>query len=86
MYSFKNEQLNGIADLSYHVYPRGFQRITANVNVMKSPYYYIQPNDIIYIQPIKQKSWGLGTSGAQSVTTILSIVSLVATTVLLISR
>ncbi len=57
-----------------------------NVNVMKSPYYYIQPNDIIYIQPIKQKSWGLGTSGAQSVTTILSIVSLVATTVLLISR
>lgn len=24
-------------------------------NVMKSPYYYLQPNDYIYVKPLKQK-------------------------------
>ena len=57
-----------------------------NVNVMQSPYYYIQPNDIIYVKPIKQKSWGTGTTGVQSLTTIVSVLSLVTTTILLISR
>lgn len=57
-----------------------------DVNVMQSPYYYIQPNDIIYVQPIKQKSWGTGTTGVQSLTTIVSVLSLVTTTILLISR
>jgi polysaccharide export outer membrane protein len=28
--------------------------------VMKSPYFYLQPNDYIYIKPLKQKSWGTG--------------------------
>jgi polysaccharide export outer membrane protein len=23
------------------------------------PFYYLQPNDYIYIKPLKQKSWGL---------------------------
>ncbi|TJY32886.1 polysaccharide biosynthesis/export family protein [Pontimicrobium aquaticum] len=70
-------------------YPQG-QQIhhldLTDVNVMKSPYYYIQPNDIIYVKPIKQKSWGTGTTGVQSLTTIVSVLSLVTTTILLISR
>ncbi|WP_347924915.1 polysaccharide biosynthesis/export family protein [Pontimicrobium sp. SW4] len=70
-------------------YPQG-QQIhhldLTDVKVMNSPYYYIQPNDMIYVKPIKQKSWGTGTTGVQSLTTIVSVLSLVTTTILLISR
>ena len=70
-------------------YPQG-QKIhhldLTDVKTMQSPYYYIQPNDIIYVKPIKQKSWGTGTSGRETLTTIVSVVSLVTTTLLLINR
>lgn len=54
------------------------------VSVMNSPYYYVQPHDIIYVKPLKQKNWGTGTNGVQTFTTILSIFSVVTSTVLLI--
>ncbi|MCK0109008.1 polysaccharide biosynthesis/export family protein [Flavobacteriaceae bacterium S0825] len=70
-------------------YPQG-QQIhhldLTDISVMQSPYYYIQPNDIIYVKPIKQKTWGTGTTGVQSFTTIVSILSLLTTTIILISR
>jgi hypothetical protein len=28
-----------------------------DINVMNSPYFYLQPNDYIYIKPLKQKTW-----------------------------
>ncbi|MFT4576816.1 MAG: polysaccharide export outer membrane protein [Polaribacter sp.] len=49
-----------------------------------SEIYYIQPNDMIYIGPLKQKSWGTGTTGLQSLSTIVSIFTLVTSTILLI--
>ncbi len=52
-------------------------------SVINSPYYYIQPHDIIYVKPLKQKTWGTGTSGVQTLTTLLSIFSIVTSTVLL---
>lgn len=55
-------------------------------NVMNSPYYYIQPNDYIYIKPLKQKSWGTGTTGIQSLGTIITLISLVTTTIVLLNR
>ncbi len=68
-------------------YPQG-QKIhhldLTDINVMNSPFYYIQPNDIIYVKPLKQKSWGTGTTGVQSLTTIISVLSLVTTTILLL--
>lgn len=68
-------------------YPQG-QKIhhldLTDLSVMNSPYYYIQPNDIIYVKPLKQKSWGTGTTGAQSLATIVSVLSLVTTTILLL--
>lgn len=57
-----------------------------NVNAMKSPYYYVQPNDFIYIKPLKQKSWGTGTTGLQSFTAIFSVFTLLLTTFLLIKK
>lgn len=50
---------------------------------MKSPYFYIQPNDYIYIKPLPQKSWGTGTTGMQTVGTIITALSLITTTILL---
>ena len=51
-----------------------------NRNVINSPYYFIQPNDVINVQPLKEKSWGIGTQG---VTTFITILTLVSTTLLL---
>lgn len=56
-----------------------------DVNVIKSPYYNLQPNDYIYVKPLKQKTWGTGQTGIQSIGTIITLLSL-ATTVYLIIR
>jgi polysaccharide export outer membrane protein len=70
-------------------YPQG-QQIhhldLTDINVMNSPYYYIQPNDIIYVKPLKQKIWGTGTTGIQTLSTIISVVSLLTTTIILLNR
>lgn len=70
-------------------YPQG-QQIhhldLTDINVMKSPYYYIQPNDMIYVKPLKQKSIGTGETAVSSISTIATIVSLAATTILLFTR
>ncbi len=70
-------------------YPNGQQIHHLNlldVDVMKSPYFYIQMNDIIYVKPLKQKSWGTGTTGLQTFTAIVAVMSFVTTTILLIDR
>ena len=70
-------------------YPGG-QRVhhldLTRIEAMQSPYYNIQPNDLILINPLPQKSAGTGTTGLSSFTTILSIFSALITTVLLFTR
>jgi len=70
-------------------YPQGQQIHMLDLTdreVMNSPYYYIQPNDIIYVKPVKQKTWGLGTTGRESLQTIVSLLGIITTTILLINR
>ena len=55
-----------------------------DVSVFDSESFYVQSNDIISVEPLKQKSWGTGTTGSQSFSTIISMLSLVATTILLV--
>ena len=57
-----------------------------DINVMQSPYYYLQPNDYIYIKPLKQKTWGTGKTGIESMGTILTLVSLSTTVFLLLKN
>ena len=57
-----------------------------DINAMRSPYYYLQPNDYVYVKPLPQKTWGTGTTGLQSFTTIISVLTLVTTSVLLLTR
>ncbi|WP_316930375.1 polysaccharide biosynthesis/export family protein [Formosa agariphila] len=70
-------------------YPQG-QKIhhldITQEDVMNSPYYYIQPNDIVYVKPLKQKSWGTGETGMQTLATIATLLTLGTTTLLLIDR
>ncbi len=67
-------------------FPHGFETYSldlTNAKSMNSPYYYLQPNDYIIVKPLKQKSWGTGTTGVQTITTIVSALSLVTTAILL---
>ena len=45
-------------------------------DILSSPYYYLKPNDIIYIEPLKIKQWGFTTF---PYSTVLSVVSLAVT-------
>ena len=42
-------------------------------DILSSPYYYLKPNDIIYVEPLKIKQWGFTTF---PYSTVLSVVSL----------
>ena len=45
-------------------------------DVLSSPYYYLKPNDIIYVEPLPIKQWGFTTF---PYSTVLSVVSLAVT-------
>ena len=55
-----------------------------DIKVMQSPYYNLQPNDFIYVKPLKQKTWGTGKTGIESIGGILSLISLITTTILIL--
>lgn len=57
-----------------------------DINVMNSPYFYLQPNDYIYIKPLKQKTWGTGKTGIESLGTIITLFSLATTTFFLLFK
>ena len=52
--------------------------------IFDSEVFYIHPNDYINVPALKQKSWGTGTTGLQSLTTLVSIFTLVTSTILLV--
>lgn len=59
-------------------YPDGTKIHTINLldqNLINTPYYFIQPNDVVYVEPLPAKSWGVGTNAAQSTALILSLIS-----------
>lgn len=53
------------------------------IDVFNSDTFYLKPNDYIYIRPLKQKFWGTGTTGLQSLTTFVSIFTLITSTIIL---
>lgn len=67
--------------------PHGFEMYSLDLTdatIVNSPNFYIQPNDYIIVKPLRQKSWGTGTTGIQTLGTIITALSLVTTTILLI--
>ena len=57
-----------------------------DASIINSPYFFIQPNDYILVNPLKQKSWGTGTTGLQSLTTIVTLLSLITSVIVLTNR
>ena len=64
-------------------YPNG-QKIhhidLTDISAMQSEFYYIQPNDLIMVKPLKRKSIGAGQTATQTLTTIASIFSVLVST------
>jgi len=59
-------------------YPEGTKIHTINLldqSIIGSPYYFIQPNDVLYAEPLPQKAYGFGITGAQTITTLVSALS-----------
>ena len=70
-------------------YPQG-QKIhhidLTDLSAIKSPYYYVKPNDMIYVKPLKRKYLGVGETAIQNLTTIASIFSVVVSTYFLVKN
>jgi polysaccharide export outer membrane protein len=61
-------------------YPDGLRTHTIDLtdkNIMTSHFYFVQPNDQFYLEPLKQRQYGsdVGITGFQTVLGILSAIS-----------
>ncbi|WP_268035282.1 polysaccharide biosynthesis/export family protein [Algoriphagus sp. PAP.12] len=62
-------------------YPEGTKLHRINLNdrqVVKSPFYFIQPNDQIYAEPMKVREIGAGENAAQSISLVISSITAAA--------
>ncbi len=60
-----------------HQTPNGSQIVRINLNdadVLSSPNYYLKPNDIIYVEPLKMKQYGFTTVPYGTIFSALSLV------------
>lgn len=57
-----------------------------DANAFNSPAFNLQPNDYVLINPVKQKTWGTGKTGIESLSTVITILSLATTTFLLLKN
>ena len=70
-------------------FSQGSQTFSINLTdekAVQSPVFYLQPNDYIYVKPLKQKTWGTGKTGIESLSTLITILSLATTTFLLLKK
>lgn len=51
-----------------------------DITAMESPFYFIQPNDMILVKPLKRKAIGAGQTAFQNLTTVASILSVLVST------
>ena len=56
------------------------------INAVDSPYYYIQPNDLIIVNPLPQKSIGLGENAFGTLTAIASLVTSITVLIVRLNR
>jgi len=57
----------------------GAKTITVNLldkNILKSPYFFIETNDIIYIEPLTKKYTGFGLNAGQGIATVFSAITM----------
>ena len=62
----------------FRQYPEGLRRFEVDLtdqSVINDPLFFIQPNDIIQVKPLRQKTFGFGVTGRETFTTSVSIIS-----------
>jgi len=65
----------------------GVERYTidmTDIAVFDNEQFFVQPNDVIYVEALQRKSWGFGTTGLQTFTTIASVFAVLVSTILLV--
>lgn len=70
-------------------YPDGSRLHTLNLldrDIISSPYYFIQPNDIIYVEPMKIRALGTGETLIPTVTSVIGALSSTLLIINLLSR
>ena len=70
-------------------YPQGeevHEIDVTDIDALNSPYYYIQPNDMIVVNPLPRKALGLGTTGIEVFRTVVSLVTLATSIYFLTTR
>jgi polysaccharide export outer membrane protein len=63
----------------FRQFPQGYQMFELDLTdrrIISDPNFFVQPNDIINLRPLPQRTWGIGEQG---IPTILSAVSLITT-------
>lgn len=56
-----------------------------DADVINDPHFFVHPNDIINVKPLPQKSIGIGTTGFQSFSQILSVLASTITLIIAIN-
>jgi len=67
-------------------YPGGSRVVVLDLtdrNLLASPYYFVRPNDVIYVAPLRVRELGSGLTAQQSMGTILTAISLLVNSILL---
>jgi polysaccharide export outer membrane protein len=62
----------------FRQYPEGIKMFEIDLtdrNVITNPMYLIQPNDIINVIPLRQKTWGVGEQGVQTILTSIGLIT-----------
>jgi polysaccharide export outer membrane protein len=70
-------------------YPDGAQIVTIDLtkqDIITSPFYFVRPNDVIYVQPLKAREYGTGLTAQQTLQTVVLSVTLLVNTLLLFER
>lgn len=70
-----NTEANRLTVEIVRQYPEGnkiYQVDLTDKNIINSPNYFLQPNDIVYVKPLKVKTWGIGKEGFQTFTLMLA--------------
>lgn len=59
-------------------YPEGRKTHIMNLlrtDIINSPYYYLNPHDVIFVKPLPQRQWGTGVEGVNTFNTIFGIIT-----------
>jgi len=67
-------------------YPNGSQILTLDLtdrHLLESPYYFIRPNDMLIVNPLRVRELGTGLTAQQSMGAVLTAISLLVNSILL---